>query len=703
MAEASKSLKLAPKDKMLGYRPERSKYAVKSDAAILGRITKANNIAATVTGIAEQLGAEHMINTNTVDFMVDLFTSKHELGIPASKRYVNFDAKSAKPADIIFRVMGMLMAPLQLQYIAPHGGQKDKGLQDNIEAHINAVSPWLHRKYQTRFDIQNRFWQLLAGRSYLQQSYLPYYWDKTIRRRKDGEALDATDGSEEINRKNSMYNARMDGYKGYAGPPFFVECVDPRIMFPIMTPMGPEGYVKKYKVQRFELDESFERIGKRLEFDAKGEKVVEIHDLNKSRGLELPMQAETTMDNSIEYYEYLDDTFCYYVVGNQVVHKYQHNGGIKVFPSYGLQTGFKEFHLMAMGILWPVRNELPQFDFMRTLWVQKAYLDVFPQLFAQLAENESPLLGDDQNPKVWNIEPSTVKQIRGQLVNALKDAQSGMDFRAAVEMFAGDIDLATIPGLARGVAGAQQPGYAINQLSQSMRTLWKPIIESAELQESSRAEHYVNTVKNVVDEDVTVFGEVEIEEEGRREGRYLTLEPKKIPDFFRIEAKLEPELPIDTQGNMMTWAELHQKGMVTWEDWVRNGIRKTNPARYREKVRRDSVERAYLPKAMEDGMALGRVALTNEIIQARGLDNLNAIGNQDIAALKAARSQQTAPAPPAGGGGGVVTDQTTVPPGAPGMGPNTVPGTAGQTGNAIPPSVGVAGSNPNNAAPGFRG
>jgi len=687
-----------------GYVPQR-KYETKTTDVILGRVRKANELASTIRSIGDQLSGEQQQNTNTLDFLVNLIQGKHDLGIPASKRYVNFDAKSAKPADILFRVLGMLMAQPRPEYIHPDGSSKNEGLRDDIEGHLTQVYPWMWRKYKKRWDIQSLYWQLLAGRSYLQQSYLPFYWDKNVRSRTSGERISKDDDASTIAAKNGMYNDRVRGYKGYMGPPWCVESIDPRMMFPIETAMGNEGYVKIYRMQRLEINESFAKVGKFLEFD-KNNKVLDIHDIGKPAGKALPVQSDSAEgNNSIDYYEYIDDAMVYYVVSNEVVHKYQHDGGIQVFPGYGLQTGFNEFNLAAVGILWAVRNELPQFDFMRTLWVQKAYLDVFPQLFAQLGTEDQPLRNEKGDPESWNIEPMTVKQIRGQLVNALKDAESGMDFRAAVEMFAGDIDLATIPGLARGVAGAQQPGYAINQLSQSMRTLWKPVIESRELQFSGLYEHYLWGTKNIVRERTTVFGATEDPENGGKTGRYFALDPDKIEDFFRVEAHLDPELPIDTQGNMMTYAKLHQEGMVTWEDWVRDGLKKSNPTAYREQVELDMARRQWAPKAIEDSMALGRVELTNEILAERGLDKLNAIGNMDVMALKAARAKQ--PAPDGGGGGDpnaqIPVDQGPGMPGTPGSGPAVAPSTAGQTGSDIPPSVGVTGANPNNAAPGFRG
>lgn len=699
------------------YKPERATYKEKSSEYVLNQVKKVKTIQQTVLGqtpaidmassittLGNDLDSKYGLNTNTMDHMVRLFEGKHDLGIPDDKRYVSFDAKSAKPADIIFRVMGMLLAPILPEYIHPAGSAKDEQRRARVEGHLTHLDPWLFRKYQTRYDIRNRFWQLLVGRSYIQQSYLPTYWDKTVMGRNASETLGQSDSADVQAAKNKAYNSRVDGYRGHMGPPVFRECIDPRKVFPIMTPHGPDGYVKIYRVQRFELNQELGKFGKIAGFDKAGN-VTDIAELKKPAGMELARQSDQADANStVDYYEYLDDKVCYYVAGSNVIHKYQHNGGMKIFPAYGLQTGFDDYHLSSVGILWAVRNELPQFDFMRTLWVQKAYLDVFPQLFAQLGSDDEPLRKENGDPIEWDIEPMTVKQIRGQLINALKDASSGMDFRAAVEMFAGDIDLATIPGLARGIAGAQQPGYAINQLSQSMRALWSPVVESAGDQASAMFEHYVDIVVNQVGRPVTVYGETEDPNSGRMKGEYFTLDPDDVEPYHRVRARLQPELPIDTQGTMMTMAKLNQEGMVTWDQYVREGLKKNNPKAMRDQIIKDQAIRAWIPDAINDAKALGRVQLTNEVIQARSLDHLNAIGNMDLAALKAGRAKQPAPGEaPSQPAGAPALAPPPVGPGTPGTGPAVAPGTAGQTGGTIPPSVGVTGSNPNDPAPGFRG
>lgn len=667
------------------YTPPRKKYQVKGDSWILGKISTAKDLraaAASISGLGEQVEASQGSFTSTVDQLVKLFTGHHNLGFPEGKRYVNFDAKSAKAPDIIFRMMGMLLAPIRYEYISPAGVAREKDA-DEIELWLNAFPGWHHRKYPRRYDIANRFWQLLAGKSYIRQSFLPFYWDKNELRRQSNE-------------QDADYNRRVEGYRGYMGPPVFRESLDPRLVLPLDTPMGNAGYLLHYRVQAFELRDKFRGVGKDLVINPRTNKV---EDVREFKGVNLPMQSDEPIGSgSCEYWEFHDDTYCYYVVDDKVVHKYNHGGNNIIVPGYALQTGFSEFALNAVGMLWAVRNELPQYDFMRTLMMNAAYLQVFPQLFARLAADEDPIRDEHGAPTNWNIEPMTVKQIRGELVNALKDATSGVDFRAALENLSSDIDLATIPNLARGFAGAQQPGYSINQLSQTIRTHWKAPIESAELQESILAEHLIKTNKRE-GKPWTVYAQLQDEQTGRKLGKFLVLDPEKVEPYARVQANLSPELPIDKQGNMLTMWKLHVEGGMPFEDYWRDGVGETNPVAARKKIIRDAGIRAMLPEIFKAAQALGNVKLTNELIEQRGADKLNAIGTMDVQRLKADRAAAQEQATMAAAGGGMAPpsgDTGTTPTG----GPPGAPGPVDQTTAGIAPT---AGANPNNPSPGFRG
>jgi hypothetical protein len=228
-----------------------------------------------------------------------------------------------------------------------------------------------------------------------------------------------------------------------------------------------------------------------------------------------------------------------------------------------------------------------------------------------------------------------------------------------------------------------------------MGTMWRPIVESRQIQLSSRNEHYLWTVKHLVNRPVTVFAEVG-EEDGRKVGKYCQLDPDDIEDYGRVEVDIAPVLPVDEQGAQLTGWKLFQEGGLTWEDWVRDKLKKSNPASYRKQVDKDMARRAFMPEAIKDAMALGRVKLTNDIAQAHGIDKLNSIGQLDIQALKAARATQQPPTGPN------APPQPPAPQPAPGTPTGGPPGEMGPgpTGPGIAPTVGA---NPNDPTPAYRG
>lgn len=644
-----------------------STYEPKSDRFLVSAVKTAGEI----LSLGEQLEVGQAINRESIDYFIDLYKGNVPLNLPADKMYVNFETRSSRAADVIHRVMGMLMTPLQAYYIQPFRSQANEEKQKVIQKYLMGAMEWSRRKYGV-FDIQGLFWQLLTGKGYIQQTWLPAYWDKTWRRQRKDE-------------EDGTYNQRIDGYKAHMGPPFFHESLDPRIVFPIPRPMGTTEWVKKYKVARYIAEDSFSRAGKPVKFSKNqdsGKWDVYDVDPRAKPGEELPEESATSATEDVVYHEYIDERFIYYVCDDRVIHRVDHKGGCRIYRADGLVTGFKEYELQAVSILFAVRNELPQYDFLRSLWVQRAYIDVFPQLFAELAAGEDPLRDGEGNLESWKVEPMTVRQVRGRISNAFRDAQSGVDYRALMDNLIADIDTATLPAIARGIGGAQQPGYAINQLNQSMRTIFGPAIVSRELQFSNMYEDHLWALKHCVGEEVTVFSEL-TDGRGVRSGEYISIEPEDIQDFFHVRAVLKPALPIDEQGNMKTWADMGAAGWATDEEVSLYGFNNPQWKERRQQIEADLFRREARPAAMEDGIKLGKVRLEEKVAQSMGLDKLNPIFQQPLNAL-------------AGPG----TGQTQEPPGLPAPAEEAAAAAqAAAGGTGMGP---VAGENPGNPFPGPR-
>ena len=684
----------------------RTTYRRPPDDVITKRVKDAGfEMASQLQEGATNLQAEQQKQQDDIETLISIFTGSHDVGIPEEKRYVAFDAKSSKPSDVIFRVMGMLLAPPKCEYMSTGTKMPEQQKADEIERQLNFLYPALFKRTVVRWDIQSLFWQLLAGVGYIQQSFDAYYWDKNeMKRRPDEQVAAQKDGESDFDyamRKKKVdeaYTDRVSAYKMYAGPPIVVESIDPRIIRPVMTPdKGVIAWVKRYRVTRHTFIEEMRKRGRNISFNRDGipyrtGKRSAVGEMEGTAGIQYPTTAESFNTQSIDYYEYIDDEFIHYVVGDQVIDSYQHKGGIKIVPAYGLQTGMVEPHLASVGILWSTRNEIRQYDFYRTLWANKGFLEVFPQLLAILGEKDDPLRDEDGNVANFTIEPGTITQIRGTIVNPLKESASGTDFRALVQDTGAEIDTATIPGVARGQGGAQQPGYSINQLVQAMRTMWKQIIESRELQFSLLYEHYLWGLKHIVKQPVSVLTDNgEDGRTGRHVGKYVTLKPDDIDDYFTVIAHLKPDLPIDQQGQINLWFQLWKEGGATYEEFARNGKDITNPVYNQRQILRETMQKESMPKIIEDAQALARFRLPQAILRDGKFDKLNKTFSMDVQALQAARQgAQNGMAP---------ADPMQPPGGMPPADPMQPPAPAAEPALSLPPTVGA---NPADSAPGPR-
>lgn len=667
--------------KGLVYSPEERPYDKKSNSYVLNSIKSATQLRALI----DDIGSAQWQGKRLVDHQIALYMGSHELNIPEDKRYVDFDSKSSKAPDIIHRVGGILSTPIQPIFVPPDQeviSQNDAGV---IERHIEGAYEWFKRYTKQDFQAQGIFWQLLVGRSYIQQTYLPNYWDKNFRQRKKGE-------------EDAPFNARMRGYKAYKGPPFMVESLDPRIVMAIPGPRGPRAFVKRYVVQRFEAEQAFADAGCPIDISQDKDGKISVKAapdgvIAAPAGQELPEESRDSATANVTYYEYIDERFVYYAIEDQVIHSYDHKGGIKIAVGHGITTGFKEWELASVGILYAVRNEIPQLDFLRTLWVNRAYIDVFPQLFAELGPGENPIGGEDQ-PTEWKIEPMTIKQVRGKITNAFRESNSGVDYRAVIAMLGEEIDSATLPPVGRGAVGAQQPGYNINQALQSMRTVWKTLITSTAEQWSELYEHYLWVVKNLIKGEVSSFTSI-MGDEGHTSGEYLSIDGKSIPDFYHVRVNYQPDLPIDKQGNAIFWMKANMEGHATDEETAREGFQRNDWRARRRQITRDRGRRFFEQQAFQDAQKLGQMQLTNKMVASQGLDSVNAPFSQSLEAMN-----QDAGMTPTTGGPGQSTP-AALPPGPAGQPPAMALTAGGGTAGAnITPT---AGANPMNPNPGPRG
>lgn len=598
----------------------RGPYTKPTEQQVLGAIKEARRFSAGVQDLAGAAITADAELQSTIEYMIDLFTGKHSLNIPEDRRTVRFDAKSSRAADVVLRVVSALQHPPRRRYVPPVHNSESRRRASLIEAHLNALDDYYERCQGFRYDVQALFWQVLTGHCYIQQTYMPHYWDKQV-------LLKPADDEEET---LSRYLARVTAYKAKAGPPIMRQALDPRSVYPVRNPLGHTAYVKIYRVQRYEFETACRQVGLKPVYDDQ-KTPVRLVPLDPA-GLEYPESSDAP-SGVMTYYEYIDDEWIFYAVGDRVLYESQHRGAIKIVPAYGLQTGFFEPEYEAVGLLWPVRNEIAQLDFYRTLLAQKVFMDIFPPLVAQLREGETIMLNERGEPREWQLKPGTITQIQGQLTSAFKDATPTVDLLDMLNYLGAEIDLATIPGLLRGNAPQYQSGYSVNQMIAATRTHWKPFIRSRENQLATLDEHYLYIVREILKDSVVIHGQI-VDEAGSSQRKMIELDPDMIDEFPHVEVTISPELPVDRTNMAQTWWNLFKEGGASWDDYMREGLDMPDPETRRRIIERDMVRRQMFPQALEAAIKLGQVQLENELLKERQLDKANALLTADIEALR---------------------------------------------------------------------
>lgn len=651
------------------------KRAMEADKVAKGRALervarqRAMQLGQAVQEVADVVEQALASEQDMIDYMIDLYLGRLPLNLPADKRYVAFDARSSAAVDTVNRIMGLLGTDPSPVFVPPSANPTDITRGQTIQRHLEGVDDWMRKEFGPVAD-QAFFWQVLTGKSFIQQTYLPAYWDKNETRRRRKEGKDESDDPEDMDESPEEYEERANYYRGAMGPPMMRECLDPRVLKPVYTSRGIDGYIKHYSVQRLEIIDEFKQFGIQLYWDE--ENKLGWQDITGKAGLELPPYASDAMTPIVDYYEFIDDDDVFYVVEDQCIYQYEHKGAICIEPAYGLVTGFKEAELSSTGVLFAVRNLIPQLDFLLTLWFNKAYIDVFPQLFEELPEGVVPTNKDQES---FAIEPMSIRATRGKVLNPLAERESSMDFKAVYETVRTDIEFATISGEVRGIAGANQSGNAIAQALDANKANWRNIPDSRAVQWGNLYSHYLYCVKHVIGDEVSAFA-LDRGSDGRLTAKYYVLKPDDIPDFYQVLADCEPKMPIDAKGDMLSWMKASAEGQATDEEVSRYGFRRNDWEDRRRQVDRDHFRRMALPSAMEDAIALGRVRVQGREAEILGIDKLNPL-------FQAALQPPPTPLPTAGG----------PPPAAAPPPPTGEPGANGAglgEGNGIPPTYGTA-------------
>lgn len=219
--------------------------------------------------------------------------------------------------------------------------------------------------------------------------------------------------------------------------------------------------------------------------------------------------------------------------------------------------------------LYALKYLIPAIDALLTMQQNWAYISAFPipimeQIEGYLQQLDN-VIGDSGEAapnqkwspgKLWTVP-------NGWRMRFMEPPSAGAELREMIKELREMIDIAGIPNILRGIGGARQAGYSINQLMAAAQVSFKKLAEALERQTESALKFFYHAVDYTVAQDVYVLGE----SGGRKmwlglspSGNKLTEHIAPVDQLGPPNVKFRPVLPTDEQAEAMIAMQVTNAG-----------------------------------------------------------------------------------------------------------------------------------------------
>lgn len=237
-------------------------------------------------------------------------------------------------------------------------------------------------------------------------------------------------------------------------------------------------------------------------------------------------------------------------------------------------------------VLVALKYLVPTLDALLTMKLNWSYLGAYPNpvLEPVISEATIPDLGEDGTAPAFKWTPGKlIMPPYGYKFGFVSPPPVGEDLNQLITILRGLIDVAGIPSVFRGIGGADQAGYAINQLIAAANLTYKVLSKVAQAQLQGAAAFLWWLVNYRIRQTVYVLEMPEFSEDtGRPKGEsaWLGLAPggeasRNVAAFDHL-AKLvysfRPVLPTDEQARAMIAMQLTNAERPLWS--VRHALEK---------------------------------------------------------------------------------------------------------------------------------
>jgi hypothetical protein len=225
-------------------------------------------------------------------------------------------------------------------------------------------------------------------------------------------------------------------------------------------------------------------------------------------------------------------------------------------------------------VLMALRYLVPALDELLTMKMNWAYVGAYPTPTLEPVPNTQQLPGDlpggeDATAPALVWKPGKMMQLpMGYRFGFVSPPPVGQDLNQMVQSLRDFIDVAGIPSVFRGVGGADQAGYAINQLIAAAVLTYRVLTMAAQGQLRGVGKFLWRVVERRIKQPVYVQEAYQVDSNGRRKDlaskNWLCLAPDgkggrnaaRIELLGKLTYSFRPVLPTDEQARAMIASQL---------------------------------------------------------------------------------------------------------------------------------------------------
>jgi len=390
----------------------------------------------------------------------------------------------------------------------------------------------------------------------------------------------------------SEYMKAVDRWK-MSHFPFIWRSVDPLTYYPLY---GDEDKVFVAEISR--------RAVADLEYTFGEDKVKNVTEL-----LEYGNRTE-----SIEFQELTTLSHIYYRVNDKTIHKVPH--GCPFIPYYearGITTESNTPGQDSLPLPFGLLKYAPLLDTMFTVIAEGFMVAGIPTPFLKVDANSpeyARLFGPDGRPIEQSIALGQINPVQGDLTLPLAQALPTI-LNESLKSIMGLAEATMLPPAIRGQGiGSDWSGYLANTVLHVVLSLLAGPLHNHEAALSKQIRDYWWAIQHKLGTEVWAWAR-----EKSSRGRWASLGPQDIRDFYEVYVHMRPSLPRDDAQRAQTGLQLWQAGAISLRTFLTQWLEMDYPDEEEERIMLERLFKSPEMDALRLAALMRRLAPDSPIIQ----------------------------------------------------------------------------------------